>query len=190
LQGFAEPPRVCRRLIRSSASAGGMLPRGSSSRRWLNQSTHSSVANSTASNERQALGDGSPRPCRGRWWSRPRRCRSCRRRYRRTARSRPRPGARCSVCCIRSSPSMNRCIAQPPKPPKLQASKAAPPKGESTGSSISRSFHAAWPQKSPCRWLARQLWWVDRGALTGAQIQGPTRAQNRFRPLRAPVQDR
>src|ERR1700710_202986 len=30
-----------------------MLPMGSSSRRWLNQSTHSSVANSTASKLRQ-----------------------------------------------------------------------------------------------------------------------------------------
>ncbi len=34
---------------RSSASAGGMLPMGSRRRRLLNQSTHSSVANSTAS---------------------------------------------------------------------------------------------------------------------------------------------
>src|SRR5213594_3263858 len=32
-----------------SSSAGGTLPIGSSSRRWLNQSTHSSVAYSTAS---------------------------------------------------------------------------------------------------------------------------------------------
>ena len=32
-----------------SNSAGGTLPMGSSSRRWLNQSTHSSVAYSTAS---------------------------------------------------------------------------------------------------------------------------------------------
>ena len=63
-----EPPRVCRRLFGLShaamavsssmawycvsASAGGILPIGSSSRRWLNQSTHSRVANSTASNDR------------------------------------------------------------------------------------------------------------------------------------------
>ena len=33
-------------------AAGGMLPMGSRSRRLLNQSTHSSVENSTASNER------------------------------------------------------------------------------------------------------------------------------------------
>ena len=66
-----EPPRICRRLlglklrrhgwlvkhgvITPSASAGGMLPMGSSNRRWLNQSTHSNVANSTASNDRQGL---------------------------------------------------------------------------------------------------------------------------------------
>jgi hypothetical protein len=34
---------------RSSASAGGILPIGSSSRQWLNQSTHWKVAYSTAS---------------------------------------------------------------------------------------------------------------------------------------------
>jgi len=33
----------------ASNSAGGMLPLGSSSRRWLNQSSHSSVAYSTSS---------------------------------------------------------------------------------------------------------------------------------------------
>lgn len=37
--------------------AGGMLPIGSSSRRWLNQSTHCRVANSTASNERMVRAD-------------------------------------------------------------------------------------------------------------------------------------
>jgi len=36
----------------ASASAGGMLPIGSNSRWLLNQSTHSSVAYSTASNDR------------------------------------------------------------------------------------------------------------------------------------------
>lgn len=60
-----EPRRLCRRPFglsyaaiagassmawyRSSASAGGMFPMGSRRRRLLNQSTHSSVANSTAS---------------------------------------------------------------------------------------------------------------------------------------------
>lgn len=65
----AEPRRVCRRqiflshaampvasrvaLYRASASAGGIFPMASSRRRWLNQSTHSRVANSTASRLRQ-----------------------------------------------------------------------------------------------------------------------------------------
>jgi hypothetical protein len=39
--------------VGSSASAGGMLPMGSKSRRLLNQYTHSRVANSTASKFRQ-----------------------------------------------------------------------------------------------------------------------------------------
>ena len=39
-------------LWRFSASAGGMFPMGSRSRRLLNQSTHSRVASSTATNER------------------------------------------------------------------------------------------------------------------------------------------
>ena len=57
-----EPPRVRRRPFGLSSRrhgrlfqhgvAGGMLPMGSKSRRLLNQSTHSSVANSTASNDR------------------------------------------------------------------------------------------------------------------------------------------
>ena len=41
----------------SSTSAGGMLPMGSMSRRLLNQSTHSSVANSTASKCARDRGD-------------------------------------------------------------------------------------------------------------------------------------
>ena len=65
LATLPEPRRVCRRLIGvsyaamgsvsrvaqkfASASAGGMFPIGSSRRRLLNQSTHSSVAYSTAS---------------------------------------------------------------------------------------------------------------------------------------------
>ena len=54
-----EPHRVCRRPISvsyaaiASASAGGMFLIGSSRRRLLNQSTHSSVAYSTASKLRQ-----------------------------------------------------------------------------------------------------------------------------------------
>ena len=44
---------ICRVRVRSSASAGWILPIGSSSRRLLNQSTHSSVAYSTASKDRQ-----------------------------------------------------------------------------------------------------------------------------------------
>jgi len=55
----SEPRRVCRRPFglsyaamagsSSMASAGGMFPMGSRRRRWLNQATHSRVANSTAS---------------------------------------------------------------------------------------------------------------------------------------------
>ena len=40
-------------MARFGFSAGEMLPVGSSSRRWLHQSTHSSVANSTACLSRQ-----------------------------------------------------------------------------------------------------------------------------------------
>ena len=63
-----EPRRDCRRPFglsqaaiadvsvmawkRASASAGGMLPMGPRIRRWLNQSTHSRVAYSTASKDR------------------------------------------------------------------------------------------------------------------------------------------
>ena len=57
--GQFEPRRVFRRLIdisyaaMASASVGGMFPIGSSRRRLLNQSTHSSAAYSTASKLRQ-----------------------------------------------------------------------------------------------------------------------------------------
>jgi hypothetical protein len=64
IRDAGEPPRLCRRLFSlsptfmvgssclsqyiASSSAGGMSAIGSSSRRWLNQSTQSSVANSTS----------------------------------------------------------------------------------------------------------------------------------------------
>jgi len=66
-----EPRRVCRRLIDvsyaamaavsraaqkfASASAGGMFPMGSGSRRLLNRSTHSRIAHSTSSKLRHGL---------------------------------------------------------------------------------------------------------------------------------------
>src|SRR6266851_8762299 len=50
---------------------------------------------------------------------------------------------RSSVCCIRSSPSMNRCIVKL-ETAKLRDSKADSPRMESARTAISRCFHTAW----------------------------------------------
>ena len=89
-----EPPWVCRRLIWSNQAAillcssmpkyrcsasGGMLPVGSKRRRWLNQPTHSRVANSTASNDCHGPHRWITSASKGPLRFQPRRCRSCRR---------------------------------------------------------------------------------------------------------------
>src|SRR5712691_9453416 len=68
---------------------------------------------------------------------------------------------------------MNRCITQPPKPPKLRDSRAGPPNGESATTSISRSFHTAWTHNGHSNSFSTLLELLDPYRFTrGVKVRG------------------